>query len=215
MFPDDLEQAFAHFRIVPGQAVASTSGGEREKESCDPITIPAVQTVRASARHGRVIDAVADLLARLRIEFVFVGNVARSAWLGSEVSDGSIDVVALMRDEQKNQVATMGSHRGFHLDREEVANSEELDLVPMRFEGLRVHVLLATNALYGRMVSAGVEAAWNERTIRVPTAEDLALLLAVAEDPASEMMTRLPEFNRRIFNQRLVSIGLPHLAVAE
>jgi hypothetical protein len=182
-----------------------------------------VQTVRATARHGRAIDAVSDLLARLRIEFIFVGNVARSAWLGSLVEHGPIDVVALMRDEQKNQVAMMGSHRGFHLDRAEVESTEELDLVPMKFadpEGdIRVHVLLATNALYGRMVAGGADAQWGERTVRVARAEDLALLLAVSEDDQSardrEMIIRLPEFNRRQYNQRLVSIGLPHLAVAE
>ena len=182
-----------------------------------------MQTVRATARHGRAIDAVSDLLARLRIECIFVGNVARSAWLGSVVERGSIDVVALMRDEQKNQVAMMGSHRGFHLDHDEVQRTEELDLVPMKFaddEGdIRMHVLLATNALYGRMVSAGVEADWNGQTIKVPRAEDLALLLAVSDDEGSardcEMMIRLPEFDRRLYNQRLVSIGLPHMAVAE
>lgn len=178
-----------------------------------------MQTVRATARHGRAIDALSDLLARLRIEFIFVGSVARSAWLGSAVDHGSIDVVALMRDEQKNQVAMMGSHRGFRVDRDEIANSEELDLVPMRFideEGdIRIHVLLATNALYGRMVTSGVEAGWNGRQLRVPQAEDLALLLSIADDPSAEMMIRLPDFNRRSYNQRLVSIGLPHLAVAE
>jgi hypothetical protein len=182
-----------------------------------------VQTVRATARHGRAIDAVSDLLARLRIDFIFVGSVARAAWLGSAVEHGPIDVVALMRDEQKNHVAMMGSNRRFRVDRDEITQSEELDLVPLKFvdaEGdVRVHVLLASNALYGRMVAGGVEAEWNDRKVRIAAAEDLALLLAVAEDEGSahdrEMMIRLPEFNRRMFNQRLVSIGLPHLAVAE
>ena len=178
-----------------------------------------VQAVRASARHGRAIDALSDLLARLRIDFIFVGSVARSAWLGTAVETGPVDVIALMRDEQKNQVAMMGSNRGFRVERDEIAQSEELDLVPLNFvdpDGdVRVHVLLATNALYGRMVANRKAAPWNESTIPVPAAEDLAILLAVAEDPHSDMIVRLPEFDRRLYNQRLVSIGLPQLAVAE
>ena len=178
-----------------------------------------VQAVRAAARHGRAIDAVSDLLARLRIEFIFVGSVARSAWLGTAVENGPVDVIALMRDEQRNQVAMMGSHRGFRVEREEIAQSEELDLVPLNFshpEGdVRVHVLLATNALYGRMVASRMQAPWNDVMIPVPAAVDLAILLAVAEDPHSEMIVRLPEFDRHVYNQRLVSIGLPQLAVTE
>ena len=178
-----------------------------------------VHAVRASARHGRAIDAVSDLLARLRIDFIFVGNVAHSAWLGSVAESGPVDVIALMRDEQKNQVAMMGSNRGFRVQRDEIEASEELDLIPMHFvdpEGdVRVHVLLATNALYGRMVANRTEATYGERTISVPTAEDLALLLAVGEDSDREMLITLPEFDRRAYNRRLVAIGLPQLAVAE
>jgi hypothetical protein len=55
--------------------------------------------------------------------------------------------------------------------------------------------------------------------MKVAAAEDLALLLAVADDPASnhdrEMIIRLPEFDRAAYNRRLSSIGLSHLAVAE
>lgn len=182
-----------------------------------------VQPVRASARHGRAIDAVSDLLARLRIDFIFVGSAARSSWLGSQVEQGSIDVIAVMKPEQKNQVAMMGSNRGFRVERDEIEQSEELDLVPLNFvdpEGdVRVHVLLASNALYGRMVSAGVSAPFGERTLRIASAEDLALLMAVAEDPQSlrdrEMIIRVPAFDRAAYNQRLVSIGLSQLAVAE
>ena len=75
-----------------------------------------MQTVRASARYGRAIDAVSDLLARLRISSIFVGSVARSAWLGSRVEQGSVDLIAVMKPEQKNQVVMMGSHRGFRAD---------------------------------------------------------------------------------------------------
>ena len=178
-----------------------------------------VQTVHASPRYGRAIAAITDLLTRLRLEFVFVGTVARSAWLGSRVERGSIDVVVLMTGEQKNQVAMMAGNRGFRVDRDEVDATVELDLIPLNFvdpEGeVRVHVLVASNALYGRMVAAGVAA----ETGRVAAAEDLALLLALSEDEesqrAAEMLVRLPAFDRAAYNRRLVSIGLPRLVVNE
>ena len=59
-----------------------------------------VQTVHASPRYDRAIAAVADLLARLRLESAFVGSVARSAWLGSRVEQGSLEVVTLITSEQ-------------------------------------------------------------------------------------------------------------------
>lgn len=182
-----------------------------------------MKTVRASARHARAIDATADLLSRLRLDFIFVGSVARSAWLGSLVDSGSVDVLALMAPPQKNQVAMMGSNRGFRVDREEIEQTEELDLIPLNFvdpEGeVRVHVLVGSNALYGRMLPNGVEAELGGRTFRIAAAVDLALLLAVADDAAShhdrEMLIRLPEFDRPAYNRRLVSIGLSHLVIAE
>ncbi len=183
----------------------------------------AVETVRANARYGRAITATADLLSKLRIEFAFVGSIARAAWLGGSVDGGSLDLIALMNPEQKNQVAMMGSNRGFRVERDEIEQSEELDLVPLNFvdpDGdVRVHVLVATNALYGRMAAAAVHVACGERDVRIVRPEDFALLLAVAEDHESmrdrEMLIRLPEFNRRAYNERLVSIGLPDLVVAE
>src|SRR5688572_10537677 len=103
-----------------------------------------VPTVRASDRYVRAIDAIADLLSRLRLDFLFVGNVARAAWLGSRVESGSLDILALMAPQQKNQVAMMASNRGFRVDRGEIEQSEELDLVPLNFVGedgeIRVHV---------------------------------------------------------------------------
>lgn len=179
--------------------------------------------IHATERYAHAIDAIADLLSRLRLESLFVGNVARAAWLGGLVERGSLDVLALMAPQQKSQVAMMASHRGFRVDRDEIEQSEELDLVPLNFvdEGgeVRVHVLVASNALYGRMVPAGVAATSAMREIRVAAAEDLALLLAVADDAASqhdrEMLIRLPEFDRPAYNRRLVSIGLAHLVIAE
>lgn len=182
-----------------------------------------MKTVRASARHGRAIDATADLLSRLRLDFLFVGSVARSAWLGSLVDSGSVDVLALMAPPQKNQVCMMASNRGFRVDRDEIEQTEELDLIPLNFvdpEGeIRVHILVGSNALYGRMLPDGVEAELGTRAFKIAAAVDLALLLAVADDAAShhdrEMLIRLPEFDRPAYNRRLVSIGLPHLVIAE
>jgi hypothetical protein len=109
---------------------------------------------------------------------------------------------------------------------------------------VRVHVLVASNALYGRMVNSGVilsrtdgegsrpdgrcnglsegDSSPSSRlgmTLKVASAEDLALLLTMAEDEESrralEMLIRLPEFDRCAYNRRLVSIGLPQMVVAE
>ena len=172
-----------------------------------------MHSIRAAARYNRAIHATAELLGKLRIEAMFVGNVARAAWLGGSIESGAIDVLALMNAPQKGQLAMMASNRGFRVDREEVEQSEELDLVPLNFAGeegeVRVHVLLASNALYGRMVGAGVQAMIDDREIRVPRAEDLALLLLFAEDEATvRALAVLPEFDHAAFQERLVSIGL-------
>ena len=183
-----------------------------------------VQSVHASPRYGRAVAAVTDLMTRLKLDFAFVGNVARSAWLGSRVEGGSLDLIVLMTPEQKNNVAMMANNRGFRVDRDEIAQSEELDLVPLNFadpEGeVRVHVLVGSNALYGRMVKAAVAVSARDDTcFRVAAAEDLALLLALGEDDDSrrgaEMLIRLPGFDRAAYNGRLVSIGLPQLVVNE
>ena len=169
--------------------------------------------VRAASRHAEAIHAVAELLEKLRIESIFVGNVARSAWLDVEVASGSIEVLALMNAPQKNQVAMMASNRGFRVERSEIEQSEELDLVPLNFGDVRVHVLLASNALYGKMVSAGQAAQIGERAIRISSAEDLALMMLVAEDEeTAQRLMALPEFDRKAFNDRLTSIGLGAIA---
>jgi hypothetical protein len=165
--------------------------------------------IRAGASHAQAIHAIAELLEKLRIESMFVGTVARAAWLGSEVDSGSIDVLALMNAPQKNQVAMMASNRGFRVEKSEIEQSEELDLVPLNFGDVRVHVLLASNALYGRMMNNTKPAQLDERSIRVPAAEDLALMLFVGEDEATvRKLTMLPDFDRSAFHDRLTSIGL-------
>jgi hypothetical protein len=117
-----------------------------------------VHPIAASPPYEQAIAAVADLLTRQRLAFVFAGSVARAAHLGTPISAGSIDVIATMGPQQKNQVAMMASNRGFRVEREEIEAAEELDLIPMHFESVRVHVLVASNALYGRMVADGVVA---------------------------------------------------------
>src|SRR5438477_1638600 len=106
-----------------------------------------MHSVRASPRHARAIESIAELLATLRIESMFVGSVARAVWLDGMIEQGSIDILALMQPQQKNQVAMMASNRGFRVDREEIDRSEELDLIPLAWmdgEGdVRVFVLVA------------------------------------------------------------------------
>ena len=162
-----------------------------------------------SPRYARAIGAIGELLAKLRLEWTFVGRVARAAWLGGVVDGGSIDVVALMKPEQKSQVAMMASNRGFRVDRDEIDQSEELDLIPLHFDDVRVHVLVASNALYAKMIASS-------RTVndlRVAAREDLALLLMLSEDAAGvrELMSN-PDFDRARYNETLMSIGLRDLA---
>jgi hypothetical protein len=137
-----------------------------------------------------------------------------------------------MGPQQMNQVAMMASHRGFRVEREEVEATEELDLIPMHFEDVRVHVLVASNALYGRMVADGVVAEWPGRQVaedvatrqpgnpvtqfKVPRIEDFALLLQMSND-VTALMTLLEsaEFDRNYYNEKLTSIGLRELVVPE
>jgi hypothetical protein len=169
--------------------------------------------IRAAARYSRAIHAVAELLGRLKIDAMFVGNVARGAWLEAEIDSGAVDVIAVMTPQQKSQVAMMAANRGFRVERDELDATEELDLIPIHFvdeEGeVRVHVLLASNALYGRMVSVAIATQLDERTIRIPRAEDLALMLLMAEDAeAVHRLTGMPQFDLAAFRERLASIGL-------
>ena len=162
-----------------------------------------------SPRYARAVGAIGELLGKLRLEWTFVGRVARAAWLGGIVDGGSIDVVALMKPEQKNQVAMMASNRGFRVDRDEIDRSEELDLIPLHFDDVRVHVLVASNALYAKMIAA----ARTVDDLRVAAPEDLALLLMLSEDEAGarELMAD-PDFDHARYNETLISIGLRELA---
>ena len=161
-------------------------------------------------RYARAMEAVSDLLSRLRIEWIFVGGVARAAWLGGAIEGGSIDVVALMQPPQKNQVAMMASNRGFVVDRDEVDQSEELDLIPLHFADVRIHILVASNALYAKMIGA----AQIVKELRVASREDLALLLTLGEDAAgARQLISAPDFDRGRYNETLVAIGLRELVL--
>lgn len=176
-------------------------------------------SIRSTPHHGRALHATAELLSKLRLDFAFVGGVARAAWLGGEAA-GPIDVLALMSPQQKGQVAMMASNRGFRVDRAEIEATDELDLVPLNYVGpdgeVRVHVLVASNALYGRMFATAREVEFEERTVKVVAPEDLALLLTMADDEVTvRRLSSVEGFDRHRFNERLVSIGLGGLVMAE
>jgi hypothetical protein len=169
-------------------------------------------TIPVTPRYSAAIHAVDDLLTRLRIDHLFAGNVARAAWLGGDAGSGAVDVIALLKPEQKNQVATMANNRGFRVDRDEVERCEELDLIPLAFDGVRVHVLVASNALYGSMFANAREANAGGAAIKVPSPEDAALLLALAEDEVGvRAMTMLPAFDRRAYERKMNTIGLAQI----
>ncbi|MDP9361253.1 MAG: hypothetical protein M3P29_07375 [Acidobacteriota bacterium] len=169
--------------------------------------------LRAMPRYARTVEAVAELLSKLRIESMFVGSMARAAWLGGLIESGSIDVLALMQPQQKNQVAMMANNRGFRVDRDEIDQAEELDLIPLTWadeEGdVRVHVLVASNALYARMFASARTIGLLNQEIRVPAAEDVALLLSMSEEHDDvRVLAAAEQFDRSAFNEKLVSIGL-------
>jgi len=168
-----------------------------------------MDAITAAAPHARAIRAIHGLLSRIRLDFVFVGAVGRAAHLGDRVDGGAVDVVATMGPQQKGQIAMMAMNNGFTVDREEVDAAEELDLIPMRFEDIRVHVLVASNALYGRMVAEGVAAEFEDLTLRVPRREDFALLLQMSNDVEALMrIIESPAFDRESYNRKLTAIGL-------
>jgi hypothetical protein len=177
-------------------------------------------TITAQPAHAETIVAVADLLTRLRTEFAFVGSVARSAWLGDPVLSGPVDVLVTLSPEGRTQIPMMASNRGFRVERDEVEAARELDLVPLwrpcQDEEVRVHALIASNALYGTMVRNAVDAAMGESAVRVLRPEDLAILATLADDePLRRKLLDATPFDRVSFNDRLRSIGLSGKVVAE
>jgi hypothetical protein len=177
-----------------------------------------IPRVRLSARYEKAIRAALELLEKFRVEVAFVGGVAESAWLGESVEGGSIDLLALVSPERRQQIPMMAANRGFTVDPEAVEAAAELDLIPLAFgsgdERIAVHILLASNALYAIMIRDSREAALGESVLRVVRADDLALLLVVDEsEEARNKVGRLvaegsEAFDVEQFNRRLTSLGL-------
>jgi len=167
------------------------------------------------------VRATEELLTRLQIPHAFVGEVALAAWLGRPAAVGSIDVLALITPDRSRQIPMMASNRGFLVDENELEETRELDLIPMRFAhesgNPRVHVLMASNALYSRMLGRTTEAELGDDMIPVVHAEDLGLMLAMqdARDTLDSLVEAAAErFDADRFNETLVSIGLPRRVLA-
>lgn len=176
----------------------------------DPLSITASPPVAAA------IGAVHDLLGRLKMDHLFVGSIGEAAWTGDFLMAGPVDVLAAATPERKGQIPMMASNRGFEVDREAVEAADELDLVPLGWDTdgvrVRIHVLLASNALYGRMFTTPVECRLGELDLRVPAAGDVVLMMIVGERP-QEHLDRILEaagdaVDRDTLNQKLRSVGL-------
>jgi len=173
--------------------------------------------ISVAADHGAALAAIGDVLTRLKLDHAFVGGVAEACWLGESLDRGSIDVLAVLSPEQKNQIAMMASNRGFRVERSELEATEELDLIPLYFTAavgeVRVHVLVASNALYAQMVRAAVSVSVGGRQVKIVRQEDFALLLTVAGDAASlskrdRLVDESSGFDLAGFNTQLSSVGL-------
>lgn len=167
------------------------------------------------------VRATEALLTKLQIPHAFVGEVALAAWLSRSAAAGSVDVLALLTPDRSRQVPMMASNRGFLVDERELEETRELDLIPMRFAhergNPRVHVLMATNALYSRMLKRAAEAELGDDLIPVASAEDLGLMLAMQD--ARETLDSLVvaagnRFDVGRFNETLVSLGIGGKAIA-
>ena len=164
-------------------------------------------------------EAIGSLLQRLKIPFALVGDAAVAAWLDEPVgAAGPIDVLALVPPDRARQIPMMAANAGFTADEEEIVRAQELDLIPMTWgsgeKPIRVHVLFASNALYSMMVREAVPVRSGDFELRSVAAEDLALLLIVADfEHGAGVIERLrqraeEQFDRDRLNRKLVSIGL-------
>lgn len=166
--------------------------------------------IDAAAEHESAVLAVAALHGKLKLQNAFVGSIAFSAWTGRRVEAGAVDLLAMLSPERMRQVPMMASNHGFRVDPQEIERAEELDLIPLSYQQIRIHVLMASNALYGRMVADSVEAAIGETSVQVIRAEDLALLLLIADDESGveALISHVPDFDLAALNQKLTAIGL-------
>lgn len=168
------------------------------------------------------VRAIGDILARQQVTHAFVGEVAIGAWTGARIDRGAVDVLALVAPDSRQQIPMMASHRGFTVDAAEVEAARELDLIPMRHgdgpDATRVHVLLASNALYSKMLGRAVSASAGDAEIPVVHAEDLAIMLSLsdrADVGAIDLAAFAGEaFDVDRFNTTLRSIGLGGKVIA-
>ncbi len=171
-----------------------------------------------SARIGAAAAAGA-LFGELGAGCALVGDLAVRAWLGEDVPpQGSVDVLGMVHTERSRQISKAAPGHGFRVEPEEAERAEELDLLPMTWtageRAVRVHVLFASNALYGRMVRDAVPVTTPGAPLKAIAAEDLALLLlmsdaAEASSTVAKLRLKLGEaFDLDGLNRKLVSIGL-------
>ncbi|HUO85692.1 MAG TPA: hypothetical protein VM534_11315 [Thermoanaerobaculia bacterium] len=159
-----------------------------------------------------------EMLDLMQMEAVFVGSIAEAAWLGNEVAAGPIDVLALTSSGHARMIPKVAGQHGFEVDAAEIERAEELDLIPLtRRSGeqrIRIHILMATNALYSRMIRNAVAGFAGGMALRLLAPEDLAILLLV--DESSDARRRLDrlieaageEMNLDRLNETLASLGL-------
>lgn len=178
--------------------------------------------ISVAADHGAALAAIGEVLTRLKLDHAFVGGVAAACWLGESLESGPVDVLAVLSPEQKNQVAMMAGNKGFRVERSELEATEELDLIPLYFTAalgeVRVHVLVASNALYGQMVKRAVTSSVDGREVKIIRPEDFALLLTVAGDRSSltkreRLIEGSTRFDVQSFNSQLASVGLASMKV--
>lgn len=111
----------------------------------------------------------------------------------------------------------MAANNGFEVDRDAVEAASELELIPLGFphpDGpVRIHVLMASNALYAKMINGSVNAEAGTSQLAIVNEADYALLLRLGDDERSredfkELLNRSAGFDRQSFNEKLISIGL-------
>ena len=71
------------------------------------------------------------------------------------------------------------------------------------------HVLVASNALYGSMFANAREIDVDDAKIKVPSAEDVALMLALNEDEVGvRAIASSKSFDRAAYERKMFAIGL-------
>ncbi|HVT05689.1 MAG TPA: hypothetical protein VHL58_20215 [Thermoanaerobaculia bacterium] len=172
--------------------------------------------LEASPRYQAPILALIELLGKLRLDYCFVGRVAKALWLGEQVSDGAVDVLVLVTPDRSAQLPMMAGNRGFLVDRQEVEAAGELDLIPMRFPDpeapIRIHALMASNALYSRMLAGSITAELEGVPVKIIAPEDLVVLMLVEEERREIIDSVIDRAGEKVnvtrLNEKLTSIGL-------